>query len=260
MAETIDSVFDNATVIAEDSKEAEKKAAAKERNQEMKSAFLDRVQNDPTYQERNKIWSNYVSVVNTLGSYKGSGNIKLGEGSTKEHRVLEPTSATVGYVLSYTGDTPIQYRTEEYTFNPETQKYEGTTVTKTAEPNSKIILNRKNAALFCSINEISFTVANGIFHPSSKKLGTNATWDDTLNSFHFRFSDSQKSVNDDDVKIIIEDADGNIKDEYVSTFGYLLNPKDKKVRGTTKKDGTKYTAQDICAAYIQKVLHDQGVL
>jgi hypothetical protein len=260
MAETIDNVFENATIEADSSKEDARKAAKKEKNKEIRDSFAKTLAEDPTLPERSGKLSNAVSVVAILGSYKGSGNIKVAEGSTKENRVLEATSATVGYAIKYEGDAPLTYLTEKFTQDPTTGEYVGQVVKATAQPGEVINLSRKYATMFTSIPEIGFTLANGIFHASSKKITASTSLDDELLSYYFRFSDNSKSVNDDDVKVLIEDGEGNIKPEYVDTFGYLNNPKKKKVRGSKEKTSAKFTAQEMCAAYIQRALKDNGVL
>jgi hypothetical protein len=260
MAETIDNVFDNAVIEQDTTKEEEKKAAKKQKEKVVRDTFAQKLSEDPTYEEKRGKLSNAVSVVAVLGSYKGGGNIKESEESTKENRVLESTSATVGYAIKYDGEAPITYATEKFTKDPATGEYVGQVVKATAQPGEVINLTRKYATMFTSIDEIGFTLANGIFHASSKKITATTSLDDELASYYFRFSDNSKSVNDDSIKVLIEDGEGNIKPEYEATFGYLYNPKKKKVRGGKTKSGAKYSAQEMCAAYIQRQLKENGVL
>ena len=112
--------------------------------------------------------------------------------------------------------------------------------------------------MLCSRPEISFTLANGKIVSSSKKNAKSLK--EELAAYYFAFNKAEDGttpqVNDDEVKLSVDDADGKVKPEYVESFGYLNNPKEGRAARTK---GAKYTTQDLAANYIHKLLEEQGI-
>lgn len=231
-------------------------AARKEKVAAMKASLKETVQTSPDFASKLRRLSNSIKVVNTLGYGKG-GNIVVDKKASGDARVLKPTSAICGYKLENIGTEVIEYTTEVFT-QDETGKFVGQVVKKQWAPGETINLTRQYTTMLCSMPEISFTLANGKIVSSSKKNAKSLK--EELAAYYFTFNKNEDGttpqVNDDEVKLSISDADGNVKPEYIETFGYLNNPKENKA-GRSKS--TKYTTQDLAANYIHKLLEEQGM-
>lgn len=254
----MDSIFNNTEATAPVEGQASETNAKKEKIQAMKASFKETVQTSPDFVSRLHKLSDSIKVVNTLG-YGNSGNIVVDKkASSDTDRVLKPTSTICGYKLENIGTETIPYTTEVYT-KDETGKFVGQQVQKQWAPGEVICLTRQYTTMLCSIPEISFTLANGKIVASSRK-GKNKSLKDELASYYFAFTKAEDgttlAVNDDEVKLSIDDADGNVKPEYVETFGYLNNPKDSAGK---KGKGPKWTTQDLAANFIHKMLEEQGI-
>jgi hypothetical protein len=236
--------------------EAVESAARKEKVAAMKASLKETVQTSPDFASKLRRLSNSIKVVNTLGAGKG-GNIVVDKKATGDARVLKPTSAICGYKLENIGDEVIEYTTEVFA-QDETGKFVGTVVKKQWNPGETIDLTRQYTTMLCSIPEISFTLANGKIVSSSKKNAKSLK--EELAAYYFSFNKSEDGttpqVNDDEVKLSVDDADGKVKPEYVETFGYLNNPKESRA---ARQKGAKYTTQDLAANYIHKLLEEQGI-
>lgn len=236
--------------------EAVESAARKEKVAAMKASLKETVQTSPDFATKLRRLSNSIKVVNTLGYGKG-GNIVVDKKASGDARVLKPTSAICGYKLENIGTEVIEYTTEVFT-QDETGKFVGQVVKKQWAPGETINLTRQYTTMLCSMPEISFTLANGKIVSSSKKNAKSLK--EELAAYYFTFNKNEDGttpqVNDDEVKLSISDADGNVKPEYIETFGYLNNPKENKA-GRSKS--TKYTTQDLAANYIHKLLEEQGI-
>jgi hypothetical protein len=201
--------------------------------------------------ERLHTLSNSIECVNTLG-YGKNGNIVLDKNSAE--RKLKPTSTTVGYVFKNIGNTAIQYKTELF-HDDGTGKFVGEVVEKTWNPGETIMLSRKYTTIMCAIPEISFTLANGKIVASSKKISKTGGIDEELSAYYFAFNKDENGnalqVNDDEVKLAIDTADGIIKDEYIETFGFLKNPKSVKL--PRQNGGSSFTTQDLAANYFNRL-------
>lgn len=237
--------------------EAVESAARKEKVAAMKASLKETVQTSPDFSKKLHRLSDSIKVVNTLGYGTGGNIIVDKKASTEGNRVLKPTSAIYGYKLQNIGTEPIEYTTEVFT-QDETGKYVGQVVKRQWAPGETIDLTRQYTTMLCSMPEISFTLANGKIVSSSKKNAK--TLKEELAAYYFAFNKSEDGttpqVNDDEVKLSVSDADGNVKPEYIETFGYLNNPKESKA-GRSKS--TKYTTQDLAANYIHKLLEEQGM-
>lgn len=231
-------------------------AARKEKVAAMKASLKETVQTSPDFASKLRRLSNSIKVVNTLGYGKG-GNIVVDKKASGDARVLKPTSAICGYKLENIGTEVIEYTTEVFS-QDETGKFVGQVVKKQWAPGETINLTRQYTTMLCSMPEISFTLANGKIVSSSKKNAKSLK--EELAAYYFAFNKSEDGttpqVNDDEVKLSVDDADGKVKPEYVETFGYLNNPKEGRAARTK---GTKYTTQDLAANYIHKLLEGQGI-
>jgi hypothetical protein len=231
-------------------------AARKEKVAVMKASLKETVQTSPDFASKLRRLSNSIKVVNTLGYGKG-GNIVVDKKASGDARVLKPTSAICGYKLENIGTEVIEYTTEVFS-QDETGKFVGQVVKKQWAPGETINLTRQYTTMLCSMPEISFTLANGKIVSSSKKNAKSLK--EELAAYYFAFNKSEDGttpqVNDDEVKLSVDDADGKVKPEYVETFGYLNNPKEGRAARTK---GAKYTTQDLAANYIHKLLEEQGI-
>lgn len=239
--------------VAEDAVDT---AVRKEKVAAMKASLKETVQTSPDFASKLRRLSNSIKVVNTLGYGKG-GNIVVDKKASGDARVLKPTSAICGYKLENIGTEVIEYTTEVFS-QDETGKFVGQVVKKQWAPGETINLTRQYTTMLCSMPEISFTLANGKIVSSSKKNAKSLK--EELAAYYFAFNKSEDGttpqVNDDEVKLSVDDADGKVKPEYVETFGYLNNPKEGRAARTK---GAKYTTQDLAANYIHKLLEEQGI-
>lgn len=252
---------ENVTVNTDAKKEAKKKAK-KEALKAMKEEFIQKVKTDPTYSERHCIWTNSISVVNSLG-YSADGNLIVDKEETKKQnkRVLVSTSTIVGYAVKNIGDEAIPYVTEEFEAG-EDGEYRGKEVSLVLNPGETIYLQKKYFTRLCAIPEISFKCADGKLVKGSAAVKANDT-DALLESYHFAYSDKDKKVNGDDVKISVaekvatEDGEGFkwvVKPEFEKAFGYLNN----EVKASAKASKAKspdFDGQDIAANYIHSLLN-----
>lgn len=244
---------------ANDAKKEEKKRVTKA----LQADFLSKVEDNPTFKEVLRTESASLEVVHTLGYGKGGGLIRKGEGpyNKDEKRELEQTPKIVGYEVKNVGDKPITYRTEVWSLDEATGKYVASEAELSIAPGETVNLTRKYMSMLCARPEFSFTLRNGIMiNGSSKKC---KTADEKLAAFHFKFNpEEKKNVNSDSVKLSIdeEDESGNrvIKANYVSVFGFLNNPEEKKERG--KQNSTKFTTQDLLANYAMELINGEDIL
>lgn len=236
--------------------EAVDTAARKEKVAAMKASLKETVQTSPDFASKLRRLSNSIKVVNTLGYGKG-GNIVVDKKASGDARVLKPTSAICGYKLQNIGTEVIEYTTEVFT-QDETGRFVGQVVKKNWAPGEMINLTRQYTTMLCSMPEISFTLANGKIVSSSKKNAKSLK--EELAAYYFAFNKAEDGttpqVNDDEVKLSVDDADGKVKPEYVEAFGFLNNPKEGRAARTK---GAKYTTQDLAANYIHKLLEEQGI-
>lgn len=261
----MESIFSETTQEAEVTQatpvktERDKELERKKKVEEMKKSFKDTLQQQPEFKNILHTLSDSIMVVNTLG-YGKNGNIvvdKKASATDEKGRVLKPTSLICGYKLKNVGTEPIQYKTE--VFEKDTEgKYVGTVVERTWAPGTEIVLSRVYTTMLCARPEISFTLANGKIVSSSKRTGGNIK--DELAAYYFSFTKGEDgattTVNDDEVKLSVDDGNGVVKPEFVETFGYLNNPKETRAgRGKS----TKYSTQDVAANYINKLLEQQGM-
>lgn len=240
--------------VAESVKDDERKAKINE----MKAAFKEALMTDPTLKDRIQSLSGSLEVVNSLG-FGDAGNIIVDK-STPEGK-LQPTSQIVGYRVRNIGTTPIKYITEVYTKDA-TGKYVGTKVEKVLEPGQTADLTRQYMTILCSQPEFSFTLANGkIVRGSAKKVNSIK---EELESYYFRFDkETGKNVNDDEVKLNVGmKVDGKwvVKPEFVEAFGFLNNPKETAKGGRKASVERQFSAQDIAANYVNKLIKEAGIL
>lgn len=235
--------------------EAADDSAKKERVAAMKAALKETVSNDAQFTSKLRRLSGSLKVVNTLGAGKG-GNIIVDKSKT-DTRTLKSVSQIVGYKIENIGSEAIEYTTEVFAQDA-TGKWVGSVVNKTLMPGETIDLTRQYTTMLCARPEISFTLANGKIVSSSKKNAKSLK--EELSAYYFSFNKeedgSQIQVNDDEVKLAVDNADGTVKAEYAEVFGYLNNPKEGRA---AKEKGPKYTTQDLAANYINKMLQEKGI-
>lgn len=251
----MDQIF-GATEVAPVEATAVESAEKKQKVTAMKQALKETVSQDAQFGEKLRRLSGSLMVVNTLGAGK-DGNIIVDKNSKAEGRQLKATSQIVGYVVKNIGSEAMEYVTEVWA-QDETGKYVPSQVTKTLNPGETACLTRQFMTMFCAKPEISFTLANGKIVSSSKKNAK--TFKEELAAFYFSFNKSEDGtkiqVNDDEVKLAVDDENGKVKPEYVETFGYLNNPKEGR---QARQKGQKFTTQDLAANYINKMLESQGI-
>jgi hypothetical protein len=258
MEQNLDNVFGQGAEMAS-ATEVQASSEKKEKIRKMKESLKETLSTDAEFTKKLHSLSQSIEVVNTLG-YGKNGNIVVDKKASSDgNRVLKPTSQICGYRLKNIGKTAIEYTTEEYT-QDETGKFVGTQVTKQWKPGTTIDLTRTYTTMLCSIPEISFVLANGKIVASSRKASKKGTSiKDELASYYFSFEKNGEDgpqVNDDEVKLSVDDANGKVKKEFEATFGYLNNPKEGKA---ARQKGQKFSTQDMAANYIQKLLKEQGV-
>lgn len=233
----------------------EKKAKLRE----WKESFKATCQSDPDFTGKLHRLSDSLKVVKTLGYGKG-GNIIVDKKKTEQsgERVLQATSQIVGYEIQNVGSEPISYQTEKWT-KDETGKYVPQIVEEVLQPGASVYLTRAYTTTLCSRPEISFTLANGKIVSSSRKTkgGKEGDLKELLSAYYFSFNKEEGlEVNDDSVKVRIDDNNGEVKPEFVEVFGYLNNP--KEARASKGKTGPTFTTQDLAANYINKLLQSNG--
>ena len=175
--------------------------------------------------------------------------------------------AVVGYKIKNESKETIKYTTDEYVLNKETGEYVGTKVEKDFKPGTEIVLNKKNMTLFCSDPRFSNKLANGKIVASSSlvadiKKGKTIGFEEAMKAYHFTFNKLEDgttpTVDDDEIKIVIDNSDGKMMEEYIPTFGYLLNPKEPKKAGRKSGGKSKFDNQTYAAALIRKLAKENS--
>ena len=236
--------------------------AKKEKINAMKESLRQTVASDPSFMERLRRLSNSVEVVNSLG-FGDSGNIIVDKtNSTADQRKLAVTSAIVGYRIANVGEEPIKYRTEVWA-QDETGKYVPSQTEKVLTPGATADLTRQYMTMFCAQPEISFQLRNGKIIKGSGSKGDKGLKAE-LESYYFSFSKdadgNKKQINDDDVKLNVGEKVGDkwvVKAEFVEAFGYLNNPKEGGKAGRRAGSGERFSAQDVAANFVYKMLQNQ---
>ena len=256
------------TKTAKSEADLEKKRRAKEQRDKMMAALDATKQADPTYMQRRGAWSHSIRVVNSLG-WGDKGNIVVDHSATKvgadgkTERALASTSVIVGYRVENTGDQPIPYQCNEWHMD-ENGKYVSQRVQKTLAANGgQADLSRVDMTALCSVPEIAFTLANGKVMRGSASAGRDpkrpASLEDELGAYYFSFdAEAKLNVNSDDVKLNVgvKGADGKwtLKPEFESTFGYLMNVKERAAR-QPKSKAEQTTSSELFANYVQRLIN-----
>ncbi len=236
--------------------------AKREKIAAMKESLKQTVASDPSFMDRLRRLSASVEVVNSLG-FGDSGNIIVDKAaSSKTDRKLAVTSAIVGYRIANVGEEPIKYTTEVWA-QGEDGKYVPTRAEKVLVPGGTADLTRQYMTMFCAQPEISFQLANGKIIKGSGSKGDKGIKAE-LESYYFSFSKDEngnkKQINDDDVKLNVGEKVGDkwvVKAEFVETFGFLNNPKESGRAGRKAGSGERFTAQDVAANYVCKMLQSE---
>lgn len=173
-----------------------------------------------------------------------------------------PTSYKVGYKVKNVSDNPITYLKPNYVLNEETGQYEDHAEEATMAPGEEVILDRMNMTKLVSRTEFSLMLRNGRVKKSSKS--DFSTVEELLRSYYFTFDDkSGKTVNDDDVNIVVDDVakDGTrtVKAEFLSVFGFIMNQTEKSSGSKAAKEPkTKISTQEATALAIQAVIRGEA--
>lgn len=256
----MDSIFENvgaeAAQVEVAKGDAVTKDAKKERIEEMKAAIKNTIATNPDYSKVLRRLSDSLKVVNTLGFGKG-GNIIVDK--SKAERTLKETPAICGYKVENIGSEPIKYTTEVYTQDA-TGKFVGTVTEKVLAPGKTADLTRQYMTMLTCQPEFSFRLANGKIISGVKKKPASIKAE--LEAHYFLFNKeedgTQLQVNDDEIKLSVDEEVGGkrvVKKAFVETFGYLNNEKEAK----EKKEGSKFTTQDLAANLIATMLKEKGV-
>lgn len=246
----MEAVFANASVINDGGVDSAK-AEDKKIKQAMANSFRVKITSDPSFAARVNSLRDAL-YVETIYKFGDTGNIKVDKvNSTKGDRKLVGCGKPVGYGVKNVSSEAIPYVTEEFTADA-SGKYVGTVVEKTIAPGETVMISRKYLAMLVSKPEFGMKLANG--YVTTKCKASSA--DKILSMSYFNFSESGRTVNDDDISVRI-DVDGKVTDEFVTVFGSLNNPKEQKAR-KSGGNGVKYTSQDYIANYIQEMLAQNG--
>lgn len=201
--------------------------------------------------------SDSVRVLKTL-TFGEKGNIIVDKEASEKagERVLADVSKVVGYLAKNIGKKDLTVRVYEYSKDADGM-YNGEYVDKVWKAGTEMAFNKPDLMYLASREEFSFAFENGtICHASSINKAIQRIKDgDTsveakralLNGYCFKFSD-KRGVNDPYVTLRIDD-NKEVKEQYLSAFGWLAN---KKVRKTTKN--TTRDKQIERAAELRKLL------
>lgn len=233
------------TALVNETGAVDEPAATADKSKESKKILIDKMKEsmkDPAFVEALNSRSGDLEVVHTLG-YGDKGNLKV-DAANKDARSLVATSAIVGYEVKNVSDTPIAYKTEVFTQGAD-GVFTGTPTDRVLQPGETAYLTRQFMTMLTAAPEFSFTLANGHI---TKGSGAKMSDPDKqfLSSFYFSFNkDSQKSVNDDEVKLnIAEKVDGKwvVKPEFTEVFGDLNNAKAPKAKAPKATKINRYAA------------------
>lgn len=296
MDNSIETIFGTAEVEPIVANVDEKVAAKKEFERKGIEAFKDELKENPELEAVANTLVPYIRVTKTIASAKAP-KIKINkdgiepkmkeleaakdpkvigkDGKVNEallkkearNKCLVSVPGVVGYQLKNESSETIKYQTDEYVLNKETNEYVGTTVEKDFKPGTEIILDKKNMTLFCADPRLSNKLANGKIAPSSSlasaiKNNKQLSFDETMRAYHFSFDKAEDgttpTVDDDEIKVVIDSKDGKILKEYIPTFGYLLNPKEAKKAGRKGSGKSKFDNQTYAAAFVRKLARENS--
>jgi len=232
----------------------------KEQLEELKEAFKQTIATNPEFLNSLNKLSNSVEVVNTLGFGEGGNFILNKEESAKGKREFIVVSYIVGYRIKNIGSVPIEYKTSEWSKDA-SGRYVEAKVVKTLYPGETADLSRKYMSMLASRPEFSFQFANGKLTIKGINSLKSKNVNDILEGFYFRFNkELNLQVNDDAIKLNVGEKINDtwvVKPEFETVFGYLNNPKEEKER--TRKASPKFTAQDLVAHYVNKLISESNL-
>lgn len=238
--------------------------AAKKNVSVIEAEVSKAIAEDPSVVEKMSLRSDDLEVTNIYYTYL-VGNIKPDKTQPKRDNGRYPvvkTSYKAGYAVKNVSDQPIQYLKPNYVLNPETGRYEDQAFEATLAPGEEVILDRLNMVKLIARPEFSNKTKNGKLLRSSK---TNVeSKEEFIRSYYFKYADEIGiSVNDDDIGVSIDkegpDGTTTIADEYLQTFGYILNTKEKKERVPRSSSGKrKISAQEASALYLMRVIEGKA--
>lgn len=259
--------FDQAfnSTIAEDTPVVEtKKKRSKSNMSALKQAYSQHIAASPEAAAKRGSLRGAIEIVQSLGYGEANGNIIV-DRTRKEQsgeRVLKGVTKIVGYTVKNVSSAPINMVTEKYV--NENGVYVGTPCVETLAPGATMSLSRKYFGLNGVRPEFGESFANGSLVLRTKNQITEMELNEILETSSFRFNPELNiQVNDDSVKVQIghkEDDGWKVNDEYVETFGFLMNEAPKASKGK-KSSGSGNGVSDIEAKAhdIFKMLQSQGV-
>lgn len=161
------------------------------------------------------------------------GTTKIVVDKTGINRPIVQTGQIVGYIVKNVGDKPISYITEEYE-KDEAGQFIGQRKEKVMAPGEEVQLARQYFTMLTARPEFSFMLSNGKVVRGSALLDTDDLKKE-LEAHYFSYDDPNKQINSDENKKNVGRDIGEggkahwvVKDEYLSTFGFLMNNKTGK--------------------------------
>lgn len=180
------------------------------------------------------------------------------KGKANLYRKVVARPENVGYEIKNVSDKAIDYKTAVYA-QDETGKYVATEIMQSLAPGKTAVIARVYLTLLALAEEYNLALGNGTV---IVKVGKGEG--ESIEKGYFQFKkDSGMDVNSPEVKqMISEEITVNnqvkyvVKPEFVETFGYLNNEKEKAVKKTktAKPEGLKPTTAEVTAAYLRQKL------
>ena len=246
--------FEETAIAASEVEGAKQETGTKKKTdgilQEAKERFREKWKNDEEFRNKLNIYSNDIEVVNTIGSYRKPvpvqdlKEVQGADGKTETERKLVPVAGIVGFKIKNVGDKPHTFITKEW--SPVDGKYVATEVSKTLNPNEELVISHTDLVKAVVEPEFSLTLKNGNFRKSGKPKKGDADSIFNMVVFFYNAVDGKTMSVHNSSKIVIDsDKDSEIKPEFLSTFGFLLNKTERKTGTRTKASSSAALANYI---------------
>ena len=246
--------FEETAVAASETEGAKQETGTKKKTdgilQEAKEKFREKWKNDEDFRNKLNIYSNDIEVVNTIGSYRKPvpvqdlKEVQGADGKTEKDRKLIPVAGIVGFKIKNVGDKPHTFITKEW--SPVDGKYVATEVSKTLNPGEELVISHTDLVKAVVEPEFSLTLKNGNFRKSGKPKKGDADSIFSMVAFFYNAVDGKTMSVHNSSKIVIDsDKDSEIKPEFLSTFGFLLNKTERKTGTRTKASSSAALANYI---------------
>ena len=227
-------------------------------------AYAKYIASHPEVGARKGSLSSSLEITRVLGYGEPNGNIIHDANATKAtgKRKLVGVTAIVGYVVRNRGNVPMKIKTEKFV-KDQNGLYVGTPCEEVLAPGAEMQLSRKYFAMNGVKPEFGANFYNGILVLRDKADITTRDVNETLEKASFRFDkENGLQVHDDAVKDQIgTKASGSwqVLDNYVETFGYLMNAK-TKVSGSKKAKSKVPGDLEVAAHLIYNQLKGAGIV